>query len=75
MSEGSGQEVEVTSADFVHFDAAGEPGTGEYHCSACGYGVVVQTRLPRCPMCSGTSWTQRSGTVWEPARRALMRLQ
>jgi rubrerythrin len=68
MPEGSVRKVEVASGDFVQFAAAGEPGTGEYHCSACGYGVVVQSRLPRCPMCSGT--------VWEPgARRAFMRLQ
>ena len=71
MPEGSGQNVESRSEDFVEFGAAGEAGqagTGEYHCSACGYGVVVQSRLPRCPMCSGT--------VWEPgARRALLRLR
>jgi rubrerythrin len=68
MPQGSGQKVEVTSGDFVQFGATGEPGTGEYHCSACGYGVVVQSLLPRCPMCSGTAW--------EPgARRALTRIQ
>jgi rubrerythrin len=61
MPEGSGQNVEAGSADFVEFGAAGEAGTGEYHCSACGYGVVVQRSLPRCPMCSGT--------VWEPGPR------
>ena len=68
MPEGSGQNVGTRSGDFVEFRAAGEAGRGEYHCSACGYGVVVQTRLPQCPMCSGT--------VWEPgARRTLLRLQ
>jgi rubrerythrin len=68
MPEGSGQNVEARSGDFVEFGTAGEAGTGEYHCSACGYGVVVQARLPRCPMCSGT--------VWEPgARRPFIRLQ
>ena len=68
MPEGSGKNVQSGTDDFVVFGAAGEAGTGEYHCSECGYGVVVQSRLPRCPMCSGT--------VWEPgARRALMRLQ
>jgi rubrerythrin len=75
MPEGSGRNVEARSEDVVEFGAAGQAGTGEYHCSACGYGVVVQTRLPRCPMCSGTSWTQRSGTVREPARRTLIPLQ
>jgi hypothetical protein len=66
MPEGSGQNVETRSGDFVEFGTAGGAGAGEYHCSACGYGVVVQSRLPLCPMCSGT--------VWEPgARRALLR--
>jgi rubrerythrin len=43
---------------FVAFVAAGEPAVGEFHCSQCGYGVIVQRTLPRCPMCSGTSWEQ-----------------
>jgi rubrerythrin len=59
MPEGSGQNVETRLDGFVAFSAAGQPAAGEYHCSECGYGVVVQSNLPRCPMCSGTSWEPR----------------
>jgi predicted Zn-ribbon and HTH transcriptional regulator len=36
--------------------AAGDAAVGEFRCSECGYGVSVYRVLPRCPMCSGTSW-------------------
>jgi len=42
--------------DYVAFVTAGSPALGAYHCSHCGYGVTVQTTLPQCPMCSGTTW-------------------
>jgi rubrerythrin len=45
---------------------AGQPGAGEFRCSRCGYGVIVQLELPRCPMCSGTAWEQLG---WAPRRR------
>jgi len=63
MPEGSGQNVEAEPDGFVVFTRAGQPAAGEYHCSECGYGVVVQSALPRCPMCSGTSWEPRSWNV------------
>jgi rubredoxin len=48
-----------TDGDFVEFAHAGAAAKGEFHCSACGYGVSVNAFLPQCPMCAGT--------VWEPA--------
>jgi hypothetical protein len=45
--------------EYIAFRTAGEPADGEHRCSGCGYGVVVRTELPRCPMCGGG--------VWEPA--------
>ena len=55
------------SQDFVRFWAAGERVKGEFHCSDCGYGVTVHTRLPACPMCASVSWEQ---TAWSPFSRA-----
>jgi rubrerythrin len=54
----NGVQIETVerSADYVAFAAAGEARVGEYHCSECGYGVIVHRLLPRCPMCGGTSW-------------------
>jgi hypothetical protein len=45
--------------DYVPFTAAGEEASGEYRCAECGYGVTVWAKLPRCPMCSGSSWEHR----------------
>jgi rubrerythrin len=52
--------------DFVRFWAAGDRAKGEYHCSECGYGVTVFTKLPVCPMCSCTTWEQ---STWSPFGR------
>ena len=41
---------------FVDFSVAGTRVTGEFRCTDCGYGAVVQRELPQCPMCSGTVW-------------------
>jgi rubredoxin len=45
-----------SNQDFVEFARAGAAAEGEYHCSACGYGITVRSRLPICPMCAGTTW-------------------
>jgi hypothetical protein len=45
--------------DFVDFAAAGSDAAGEFRCADCGYGVVVSTVLPACPMCRGTVWERR----------------
>ena len=55
------------SDHYVEFLTEGTVAVGEFHCSSCGYGVTVHESLPRCPMCSGTSWEQVS---WRPFSRA-----
>ncbi len=35
----------------------------EYHCAACGYGIVVYERPPGCPMCSEGRWEH---VEWRP---------
>lgn len=55
------------SGDYVEFLSEGTPAAGEFHCAECGYGVTVHATLPRCPMCSGTTWEQ---TAWSPLTRA-----
>lgn len=49
--------------DYVEFWAAGETVKGEFHCSECGYGVMIVRALPVCPMCGGRTWEQ---TSWHP---------
>jgi rubrerythrin len=62
MPEGAKVES-LRAAGYVQFFGAGDIAAGEYHCSECGYGVSVEQRLPRCPMCGGEAW--------EPAGRVL----
>ena len=50
------QEERRTDGDYVEFRTTGASAAGDYHCSDCGYGVRVQSTLPRCPMCGGTTW-------------------
>jgi rubrerythrin len=67
MPEGSERIPESgEQEEFVAFLVTGQPAAGEFHCSQCGYGVVVQLQLPRCPMCSGTAWEE---TNWGAIRR------
>ena len=35
---------------------AGGPAAGEFRCAGCGYGVIVRSVLPTCPMCQGIAW-------------------
>ena len=55
-------EIERTARepDYVEFVTTGAPATGAFHCSACGYGVTVQSTLPQCPMCNGTTWDRET---------------
>jgi Zn finger protein HypA/HybF involved in hydrogenase expression len=64
------QRTGVGGAD-VAFLRAGDEARGAFQCADCGYGVSVQTTLPRCPMCSGRSWAlvQRHAAA-DAARRA-----
>ena len=59
MSEDSRtlDEVRVRdSADYVVFLTTGEAAAGGFRCATCGYGVVVSTVLPLCPMCGADAW-------------------
>lgn len=49
-------------------DALAAAVTGEYRCSACGYGIVVRHAPPGCPMCHATSWEP---VAWRPFTRAV----
>jgi rubrerythrin len=49
-------------SEYVEFVTTGAPATGAFHCSACGYGVTVQSTLPQCPMCNVTTWERARET-------------
>ena len=53
--------------DYVAFLLAGASGKGEFCCVACGYGAVVRSELPKCPMCGEGVWEP---VAWSPFRRA-----
>jgi rubrerythrin len=61
--------VEAGSFDghFVELFEAGLAAKGQFHCAECGYGVTVQSRLPVCPMCAGSTWEQ---SPWSPLSRS-----
>lgn len=40
---------------------AGGRADGEFRCAECGYGVIVRTELPQCPMCRGRAWQRVPG--------------
>ena len=72
MPEGS-ERIPETQDGFAQFLRTGQPAAGEFHCSECGYGVIVQRELPRCPMCSGTGWEQaRWGAIRVGATERLL---
>ena len=50
----------VEDPGFIDFATAGSYTPGEFQCTDCGYGVVVQLILPPCPMCRGTVWERRA---------------
>ena len=52
---------------YVEFWSSGASVKGEFHCSDCGYGVIVSKQLPLCPMCGGRAWEQ---STWSPFGRA-----
>ena len=59
--------VRVAPDEFVEFLVTGAAVKGEFHCSECGYGVIVSRQLPLCPMCKGESWEQ---AAWSPFSRS-----
>jgi rubrerythrin len=54
----------------VEFRSAGEAAVGEFRCSECGYGAIVQHQLPICPMCGSQVWEQ---AAWSPFTRPTTR--
>ena len=42
------------------FFAAGHEAAGEFRCAECGYGAIVRSVLPVCPMCRGHVWEEPS---------------
>jgi rubrerythrin len=54
------EKVARERADYVEFVTTGAPASGAFHCSACSYGVTVQSTLPQCPMCNGTTWERET---------------
>jgi rubrerythrin len=52
--------------DDVGLPAVAVAGTviaGEFRCVECGYGAIIQRKLPRCPMCGGTIWESRGSVA------------
>jgi hypothetical protein len=52
-------DAQLDESGFVDFAVTGTTISGEFRCSDCGYGAVVQRVLPPCPMCGGTVWETR----------------
>jgi hypothetical protein len=46
------------------FFTAGTEAAGEFRCADCGYGVVVRSLLPACPMCRGHVWEEPAGSPY-----------
>lgn len=51
--------VPLDDPGFVDFAVAGAELAGEFRCADCGYGAVIQSILPICPMCAGSVWEKR----------------
>lgn len=49
----------VEDPGLIDFAAAGSDAWGDFRCADCGYGAVVHSVLPPCPMCQGTVWERR----------------
>lgn len=52
----SATETGLDDSGFVDLVAAGAELAGEYRCADCGYGAVVHSAPPPCPMCGGAVW-------------------
>jgi hypothetical protein len=59
-------ETQLDDPGFADFAAAGALATGEFRCADCGYGAVVHSALPPCPMCGGTIWERRGPPPGRP---------
>jgi rubrerythrin len=61
-SERSERAVLSSESGEPVFFAAGRAVSGEFRCSECGYGVIVRSVLPACPMCRGLVWQDRAAS-------------
>lgn len=52
-------DARLDDTGFVDFNVTGTEVSGDFRCTDCGYGAVVQRVLPPCPMCGGTIWESR----------------
>jgi hypothetical protein len=55
----SATETQLDDSGFVDFVASGMQIAGDDRCADCGYGAVVHSVLPPCPMCGGAIWESR----------------
>jgi hypothetical protein len=55
----SAAEMQLDDSGFVDFAAAGTQISGDFCCADCGYGAIVHSMLPDCPMCGGSVWESR----------------
>ena len=60
-------QVPAEELDYVAFLQTGDAAKGSFRCAECGYGVVVTTGLPLCPMCGGSTWELAE---WSPFGRS-----
>ena len=67
MLEGTDDPENARGAAGLVLLAAGDPGTGQYRCADCGYGITIHAELPECPMCGGAAWEE---TAWSPITNA-----
>ena len=56
--------VAARGNDEPVFFAAGREVSGEFRCAECGYGVIVRSLLPACPMCRGLVWEEPAGSPY-----------
>jgi hypothetical protein len=61
-SRSSASAVAARGNDEPVFFAAGREVSGEFRCAECGYGVIVRSLLPTCPMCRGLVWEEPTGS-------------
>ena len=62
----SATETQPDDSSFMNFVASGAQTAGDYRCADCGYGAVVHSVLPPCPMCGGTIWESRGAAPEAP---------
>ncbi len=57
----------VVSVESAAYSEEGKTEKQELACARCGYGIIVSSEPPACPMCRSSAW--------EPARLELVRLR